>query len=180
MPGKDPIQVEYPRLAAKTMKLETQKDGETTLTINETLPFKDITVRDKYHITYITCVMIGLASLLPYTCLLSSSDYFQQHHSKVNNIILQMMTILNIFNFGSIALLIPFNKFISIYTRIYICSIMTAIIFITIFKYVDSYSFILGMSCLCGVSCGTLCTTVIAYAQFFSSKLCFNLIYISF
>ena len=84
-----------------------------------------------------------------------------------------MMTILNIFNFGSIALLIPFNRFISINTRIYVCSVITAIIFLLIIKYVDHYSFILCMSCLCGISCGTLCTTVIAYAQFFSPKLCF-------
>ena len=163
------------------MQTETETEGNesnrtTQLTINETLPpYKEISIRDKYHITYITCLIVGLGSLLPYTCLLSSSDYFQQNHKKTNNIILRMMTLFDIFNFGSIALLIPFNTIISIKTRIIICNLVTAITFLLIIKYVDSYSFSLCISCLCGTTNGVLCVSAIAYAQFFSEKLCFNL-----
>ena len=53
-------------------QFKTEKDGETSLKINETLPYKEIAIKDKYKITYISCLIIGMGSLLPYTCLLSS------------------------------------------------------------------------------------------------------------
>jgi len=52
----------------------------------------NIIVKDKYHITYWTCLLVGIGSLLPYSCIISSSDYFIIHHS--NHIFVTMMTVL--------------------------------------------------------------------------------------
>lgn len=126
--------------------------------------------KDKYFLTYVTCIMVGIGSLMPYTCLLSSSDYFQINYKLIDNIVLKMMILLNIFNFAGIAFLIPFNYLISIKTRIIICNVITGIVFVIIVVFNNNYLLIWFISCICGISCGTLCVSIISYAQLFSPK----------
>ena len=154
------------------METKTKEGPNTTISMDEdgNLPLKDICVTDKYYITYLTCLVVGAGSLLPYTGLLSVADYFQSKHPDIN-IMLWLNTPLNICNFACIALLIPFNHIISISTRIIVCCLTTSLLFLTVTSYVDNYLFLFIVSCCCGMACGTLCVSVIAYAQCFSQSL---------
>ncbi len=141
----------------------------TIVAINDTLPFKNICIVDKCYITYFTCLLLGIGSLLPYTTLVSAFEYFNENHKPIN-IILHVSLMNNIFNCASIALLVAFHDNISIKSRIILCNLATAFVFVIIPNNAHGYAFLLSSAAFCGATLGILSVSVIEYGQLFTKK----------
>lgn len=149
-------------VASQSTSAISQSDSATTLPQNDT-------VVDKYNATYWMCLVVGTASLLPCNCLLTSGDLWQYHHAD-KNILLQMAAVLNVFNFIFTAILIPTSHLISIPVRIVLWSVFTAILLLMVTSFIHHYTFVLLVAIFCGISCGIMCCSIIAFAQIFSKK----------
>ena len=143
------------------------KEGKVI--INE-LGITHVPVIDTYNINYVTCLLLGLSSLLSNGCVFAAIDYITQYQQK--SIIFAIDTIMNITNLTAITILIPFNRFIPTTLRIIFFSFLISILFFITPHFVHNYWFILFLAGCCGFTGGTLSTTIIGYSQIFSQELC--------
>ena len=135
---------------------------------NEGLSFQEFRIKDKYYINYYVCMIVGIASLMPYQCTIISSDYFIMYHGK--SIVVKIVTIQNIFHFIVIISLMKFNQLFPIRARIIFLLITTIIIFSLIPYLSYIYEFVLFIAAITGTLCGCLAASIIGYSQIFSSK----------
>ena len=131
-------------------------------------------VTDKYYVTTITCLMLGIASPFSYPTFFASGDYFQQKYGdQYPNLMFYIVVLLNIFNFlGIIILLIPQSSIFSISCRTYTFLIIMgiAVLIIPSLQLLHDSNIdniiILIVASFGGLTTGVICTTGCSFAQF--------------
>eukprot|EP01084_Bolivina_argentea_P073056 132606_1 len=133
---------------------------------------------DKWNLSKITCILMGISSVFGYSAFYGSADYFKQEYgNNYPDLMFYIVLLLNVFNFFGIVLLL--KPFISITTRTYVLFSIMAILFLlippteihTIFH--DSFSIIIIciVASFGGFVTGTMCTTSCSFAQFLQNDI---------